>query len=108
MYLSPASTQVRFHNIPAYKRVPVPNVVRVRLTIIRNARIKNVVKYQSCMAYKLLIIFKRTRRRQLVQGEGDRDRLGAQEPGEGCRAVRLQVARTGAFPYNPVMRAYKM
>eukprot|EP01048_Picozoa_sp_COSAG05_P039901 COSAG05_NODE_20126_length_282_cov_14.031496_1_plen_67_part_10 len=34
---------------------------RVRLKIIRNTRIKIVGKYQPCMAYELLIIFKRTR-----------------------------------------------
>ena len=36
--------------------------MRARLKIIRNARIKNLGKYQSCMAYTLLFIFKRTRR----------------------------------------------
>ena len=34
--------------------------LRVRLRIIRNARIKNVCKYESCMVSKLRIIFKRT------------------------------------------------
>ena len=34
--------------------------LRVRLDIIRNARIKIVGKYYSCMVYKLRIIFKRT------------------------------------------------
>ena len=38
-----------------------PEALRVRLKIIRNARIKIVGKYQPCMGYKLLIIFKRTR-----------------------------------------------
>ena len=36
-------------------------LLRVRLKITRNARIKHVGKFKSCMAYKLLIIFKRTR-----------------------------------------------
>ena len=35
-------------------------VVRVRFHIIRNARIENVGKYQSCMVSKLRIIWKQT------------------------------------------------
>ena len=38
--------------------------VRVRFHIIRNARIENVGKSQSCMVSKLRIIWKRTRRYQ--------------------------------------------
>ena len=40
--------------------VNAPVVVRVRLQIIRNARIKTVGKYQSCMVVKLQMILKRT------------------------------------------------
>ena len=36
------------------------NVLRVRLHIIRNERIENVVKSQSCMVSKLRIICKQT------------------------------------------------
>ena len=35
------------------------SILRVRLKIIRNELIKNVVKFQSCMFSKLRIIFKR-------------------------------------------------
>ena len=35
-------------------------ILRVRLGIILNARIKNVCKYESCMLYKLRMIFQRT------------------------------------------------
>ena len=35
--------------------------IQVRFQIIRNARIENVGKYQSCMVSKLRIIWKRTR-----------------------------------------------
>ena len=35
--------------------------VRVRLKIIRNARIKNVCQSDSCVVYQLQKIFKRTR-----------------------------------------------
>ena len=38
-------------------------LVRVRLKLIRNARIKTVGNYESCMVLKLRIIFKRTRSR---------------------------------------------
>ena len=45
----------------------VVDILRVRLKIIRNAHIKNVVKSESCMVYKSRIIFKRTRSIYLVQ-----------------------------------------
>ena len=44
-----------------WKRTVVQLGLRVRLHIIRNERIENVGKYQSCMVSKLPIIWKRTR-----------------------------------------------
>ena len=41
-------------------QLSVRQLLRVRLKIIRNARIENVGKYQSCMVSKLRIICKQT------------------------------------------------
>ena len=49
--------------------------VRVRLRIIRNARIKNVGKSEACMVYKLRILFKRTVRVSWLTAIEDRNKV---------------------------------
>ena len=57
--------------------------VRVCFHIIRNARIENVGRYQSCMVYKLRIIWKQVLRD---------DRAAPQNHGDGAAVARRDCA----------------
>ena len=74
-----------------------PTDARVRLKIIRNARIENVVKSQSCMVSQLRIMCKQSR-----AGECGDGGLAALEPAEaidavGADACELQLDRRQAL-----------
>ena len=54
-------------NAPVAAALPTLHLLRVRFHNIRNVRIENVGKYQSCMVSKLRIIWKQTVAALLLQ-----------------------------------------